>query len=91
MKIWSSQSQLQFKQLQINPKKKFRDFNGIRTHGLCVIAAVRYQLSYEDLYIAGQFVVFFFTRERNETWNDDVNCRDTNLNEDMIVAAVIPI
>ena len=40
---------------------------------------------------AGQFIVFIFTRERNETWNDDVNCENTNLNEDMIVAVVIPI
>ena len=28
--------------------KKFRDFNGTQTHGLCVSAAVLYQLSYED-------------------------------------------
>ena len=35
-----------FKQFQINPKKKIRDFNGIRTHGLWVK-----QLSYEDPYI----------------------------------------
>ena len=31
---------------------------------------------------AGQFVEFIFTREWNETWNeDDVNCRNTNSNE----------
>ena len=34
-----------------NPKKKvFRGFNGIRTRGLCVSAAVLSQLSYEDPY-----------------------------------------
>ena len=32
---------------------------------------------------AGQFVEFILTRERNETYNDDVNCGNTNLNEAM--------
>ena len=41
---------------------------------------------------AGQFVEFILTHERNETWNDDdVNCGNTNLNEDMIVEVVIAI
>ena len=31
-------------------KKVFQDFNEIRTRGLCVRAAVLYQLSYEDPY-----------------------------------------
>ena len=31
--------------------KDFRGFNGFRTSGLCVRAAVLYQLSYEDPYI----------------------------------------
>ena len=30
------------------PKKSFEDFNRIRTHGLCLSAAVLYRLSYED-------------------------------------------
>ena len=34
-----------------NRKKRFQGFNGIRTHGLCVSAAVLYQLSYEDPYV----------------------------------------
>ena len=34
-------------------KKGFRGFNGIRTHGLCVSAAVLSQLSYEDPYTGG--------------------------------------
>ena len=33
-----------------SPKKDFRGFNGIRTRGLCVSAAVLSQLSYEDPY-----------------------------------------
>ena len=36
--------------LQIN-SPKFWDFNGISTHGLCIIPAVLYQLSYEYPYI----------------------------------------
>ena len=37
-----------------SPKKKvFRGFNGIRTRGLCVSAAVLSQLSYEDSYTGG--------------------------------------
>ena len=39
MKIDVYSGNQQFKQLQINPKK-ILDFNGIRTHGLCVSAAV---------------------------------------------------
>ena len=40
---------------------------------------------------AGQFVEYYLTRERNETKNeDDVNCGNTILNEDMIVAVVRP-
>ena len=35
------------------PKKVFRGFNGIRTRGLCVSAAVLSQLSYEDSYTGG--------------------------------------
>ena len=39
-------------ELQIHPQKKeFRNFNGIRTDGLYVSAAVLYHLSYEDPYI----------------------------------------
>ena len=37
------------------PRKKNQDFNEIRTHGgLCVSAAVLYQLSYEDPYIGSR-------------------------------------
>ena len=44
---------LQFKELQIN-LKKISDFNGIQSHGLCVRAAMLYQLSYEDPYIGSR-------------------------------------
>ena len=40
---------------------------------------------------AGQFVEFILTRERNETYNDDVNCGNTNSNKAMIVAVVIAL
>ena len=36
--------------MSIIPHKVFRGFNGIRTRGFCVRAAVLYQLSYEDPY-----------------------------------------
>ena len=39
---------------KFKPEKKFLGFNGIRTHGLCVSAAVLYQLSYEDPYIGSR-------------------------------------
>ena len=61
MKMWSSQLQLRFKQSQSKPKKCFQGFNGIRTHGLYVSAAVPHQLSYKDPYhtlAAGQFIEF---------------------------------
>ena len=41
--------------------EKFGDFNGIWTCGLCVSAAVLYQLSYEDPYIGSRQIC-----ERNE-------------------------
>ena len=44
---------MKYKQLQINRKKNL-DFKGIQTHGLCVRAAVLYQLSYEDPYIGSR-------------------------------------
>ena len=38
---------------------------------------------------AGQFVAFILTRGRNETQSeDDIDCGNTNLNEDMIVEVV---
>ena len=44
----------QFKQLRSSLKKDFWGFNGIQTHGLCVSAAVFYQLSYEDPHIGSR-------------------------------------
>ena len=36
------------------PVKNRQGFNGIRTDGLCVSAAVLYQLNYEDPYIGNR-------------------------------------
>ena len=50
------------------------------------------QLSYEDPYMgAGRLVDFILTRERNKTENDDMNCRNINLCQDMIIAVVLAI
>ena len=43
-----------------SPKKVFWGFNGIRTRGLCVSAAVLSQLSYEDPYTGGWQILFQF-------------------------------
>ena len=52
--VCDHRSESQFKQLRKARKKKvFRGFNGIRTRGLCVSAAVLSQLSYEDPYTGG--------------------------------------
>ena len=53
-----------------------RDLNPI---GLCVSAAVLYQLSYEDPYVGSRPICgIHCTRERNETYEYYVNCRHTN-------------
>ena len=41
-------------------RKLFRGFNGIRTRGLCVRAAVLYHLSYEDPYTGGRQIYKYF-------------------------------
>ena len=61
MKIWSSQLHLQCKHLQIYPTN-FRDFNRIWTLGICVNAAVLYQLSYEDPHIASRPICWLYFR-----------------------------
>ena len=48
---------MQFKNFAISPQT-FRDFNGIRTHGLCVRAAVLHQ---------AKFFEIILTHESNET------------------------
>ena len=91
MKKWSSQLWLRFKQSRIKPEKCFRDFNGIRTHGLCVSAVVPHQLSYEDPYVRSRPICWIHrTRDRNETW---ILCelRTYKWNEDVIIAVVITI
>ena len=49
-------------------RKKFGDFNGIQIHGLCVSAAVLYQLSYEDPYI-GSRPIFWVHLNPRKKWN----------------------
>ena len=50
-------------------RKMFLGFNGIWTHGLCVSAAVLYQLSYEDPYVGSRPIYWIGrTRERNKTY-----------------------
>ena len=61
-------------------EKKCRDFNGIRTHGLCVSAAMLYHLSYEGLTLgAGQFVEFIFTVKEMK-YEKDVSSWHRNTN-----------
>ena len=38
------------------------------------------------LYVSAESRAYILTRERNEENEDDVNCRNTNSNEDMIIA-----
>ena len=49
-------------------RKKFGDFNGIQIHGLCVSAAVLYQLSYEEPYIGSRPICWVHLNPRKE-WN----------------------
>ena len=46
-RFWTAGAQMKW-------RKKFQGFNGIRTHGLCVCAAVLYQLSYEVPHIGSR-------------------------------------
>ena len=73
-------------------RKKIWDFNGIRTHGLCVCTAVLYHLSYEDPYIGSRPIYWDHVNPWKE-WNMKViwTAEIQILNEDMIVAMVIAI
>ena len=51
MKIDCRSSNCNLSNCKVARKKDFGGFNGIPTHGLCVRAAVLYQLSYEDPYM----------------------------------------
>ena len=79
MKMWSSQLWLRFKQSQSKPEKCFRGFNRIRTHGLCVSAAVLHQLSYEDSYVGSRPILIGFIvpvrgsmKHMNIMWTADI-------------------
>ena len=50
MNMWPSQLNRNLGNCEVARKKVFRGSNGIRTRGLCVRAAVLYQLSYENPY-----------------------------------------
>ena len=52
--MWPSQLNRNLSNCEVAPKKVFRGFNRIRTHDLCIHAAVLYQLSYEDPYSGGR-------------------------------------
>ena len=43
-------------QLEINPPPQIRNFNGIRTHDLCVSSAVLYQLGCKDPFIGSRLI-----------------------------------
>ena len=70
-------------------RKKFRGFNGIRTHGLCVCAAVLYHLSNEDPYIGNMPVCWVHLNACEEwnmkmLWTEEIQI----LNKDMIITMV---
>ena len=69
-----------FKQYcQMARKKVFQGFNGSQTRGLCVCAAVLYQLNDEDPYTGSRPIYWDINpwKEWNTEWND-VICRNTN-------------
>ena len=79
IKMWSSQWWLRFKQSQSKPRKCVRGFNGIRTHGLCISAAVLHRRVYEDSILGSRPIYWIYrARERNETYKYYVNCGHTN-------------
>ena len=68
-----------YRNCEVARKKVFRGFNGIRTRGLCVHAAVLYHLSYEDPYTESR-PIYWVHKPRKEwstEWNY-VNCGNTN-------------
>ena len=73
-------------------RKKCRDFNGIQTCGICVSAAMFYQLAYKDPDMGSRPICWNHLNPWME-WNnkDEVNCGNTNLNEDMIVASLFEV
>ena len=90
---WKAPKVLQIKSIN---QKKFRDFNGIRTHGLSVLAlqyaaVLLYHLSYEDPYIGSRPICGVHFKPWRNKHEDDVSCGNTNLNEDLSFAVVIAI
>ena len=56
----------------VAPENDFRGFNGNRTRGLCVRAAVLYQLSYEDPYTGGRPIYWLVSPLKTENWWHEV-------------------
>ena len=54
MNMWPSQLNRNLSNCEVAQENVCLGFNGIRTRGLCVRAAVLYQLSYEDPYTGGK-------------------------------------
>ena len=71
MNMWPSQWIAILSNCEIARKKVFRDFNGIRTRGLCVSAAVLYQPElWRPIHWEPANLLSSSTRERNETQNE---------------------
>ena len=78
---------------KFKPEKQFLGFNGIRTHGLCVSAAVLYQLSYEDPYIGSRPIYWVYLNPWQQyrmkmMWTAEIQM---NINEDLTIAVIIAI
>ena len=72
---------------EIARKKDFRGFNGIRTRGLCVSAAVLYQPElWRPIYWRPANLLSSSTRERNETQNEMIELREYKWNEYVTIA-----
>ena len=68
-------------------KKGFRGFNGIRTRGLCVSAAVLYQPElWRPIHWRPANLLSSSTRERNETRNEWCELREYKWNEYVTIA-----
>ena len=81
MNMWPSQLNRNLSNCRRSGRKKvFRGFNGIRTRGLCVRAAVLYQLSYEDPYTGGRPIYWVHqpVKGMKHRMKYDVNCGNTN-------------
>ena len=87
MSIWPSQWIAISAIAKIARKKDFRSFNGIRTRGLCVSAAVLSQLSYEDPYTGGWPIYWVHQPVKGmKHWKKWCELREYKWNEYMTIA-----